>query len=143
MPDGKSQSFARLPLSTVALQLEQDNNTNRAHVIDSVSMGGAKYRNAIAYRRNPGSDECAIFTLHNLSSKYKTMIGYAGRIDGTGMINAVLNIYGDDTLLSTYSLRARDFPIMTSTIIDGVSQLKIEFTTTDSGVSYAFAGYLE
>jgi len=77
----------------------------------------------------------------------RTVTGYVGRVDATGMRNATINFIGDGRLLRTYHLRADDMPTPINVFVEGVRQLRIEVTFVDhSGnvsVQYALSAFLE
>jgi hypothetical protein len=71
------------------------------------------------------------------------LTGSVGRVDGTGMHDATLNIYGDGNLLHTQELRAGDLPAPISVYIEGVRLLRVEFVIALGDTTYALAGVLE
>ena len=113
---------------------------NRSEIRDFVEMGGTRYRNVVRYDFSPVGG----FSLHNLNGQFRSLTGYVGRIDGAGMIDATLDIYGDGTLLATYEISAQDLPIPFSVSVEGIRLLRIEFRAEAQGwTRYALAGYLE
>jgi len=115
----------------------------------TVNMGGREYRNAVTYQisfTNHGRTTATVYTLHNLAGQFGMLTGYVGRIDGWGMNNATLNIFGDGDLLQTHNLDAQGLPISISVLVEGIRLLRIEFTSpwvNSQTVGYAFVGFLE
>jgi hypothetical protein len=103
----------RLPLNTAAPFFDSGGGSSwhtirpsaGASIASSVQLGGETHHNAIIYRDTGGTP---VFTLHNLDGQYRMLTGYVGRVDGTHMRNATLNIFGDGNLLQTVELRAQD-----------------------------------
>ena len=127
----------------------------RIETQNNVAMGGRIYNNAIVYQALYQPDLSTSrhsvglttqFTLHNLDGRYRLLTGYAGRVDGTAMIHATLNIYGDGRLLKTRNLNAPNLPVPISVFVEDVRLLRIEFIHTSAAgadVTYAFAGFVE
>ena len=116
---------------------------------DAVNMGGVRYQNAIVYRSRDQeilSGANTLFTLHNLRGGYQLLTGYIGRIDGSGMLNTTVNIYGDGELIQTHRIIATDMPTPISVPVAGVTQLRVEFSfsrASNPRTEYALIGYLE
>jgi len=99
---------------------------------EPVTMGGRTYEDAITYRSF--ALDTNNFSLHNLGGQYSIFTGYFGRVDGSAIVNATLNIYGDGSLITSYDLMATDLPSRVSISVAGVRQLKIEFVFPNHGV---------
>lgn len=124
---------------------------------DNISMGGTPHNNALYFRPGHyGQEEIKIFSLHNLNGRYTWLNGHIGRVDGTGMIDVTINIYGDDRLLQSYEMSAGNLPIPISVFVEDVRLLKIELIREEginvhrdsarwreSEPSYALVGFLE
>ena len=135
----------REPLRTAGPFFDRNpNHQNNVRWLDSVTMGGNRYSNALSFRGMNGNQRL-YFTLHNLNSEFNVLSGHIGRIDGTGMVDATVRFFGDGALLGTYQLRATDLPIPFSVDVSGVRQLMIEAEVphTWALVEYAIIGYLE
>ena len=153
----------RLPLQNVAPFHERGGNFTMSSNLgiaqawvsthDTITMGGVAYTNGIRYATNfanHGAMSNSVFTLHNLGRQYRFLTGYVGRVDGSVMADATINIFGDGELLFTQNLRAGDLPVPISVFVEDVSLLRIEFVHTIATrpfwtalVSYGFVGFLE
>jgi hypothetical protein len=114
----------------------------------SVQLGGSTFQNVITYTSNTFGASATRFTYHNLNGQFRMLTGHVGRVDGSVMINATLNIYGDGQLLATHSLNANDLPVPISVFVEGVRLLRVEVVMPGSGVGgasgvYALQGFLE
>ena len=125
-------------------------NNPAVWVIDSVSMSGVSFNNALAFRRFGGANNVGRgtnFSLHNLNRQYRILSGYIGRVDGSGMIDVTVRFFGDGTLLQSYNLRATNMPIPFSIFVEDVAQLRIEVEFPLFGSNalpiYAIVAYLE
>jgi len=118
---------------------------------DSIQMGGADFYNAIVYRSSQQAPagsrvENGVFTLHNLNRQYSVFSGYMGRVDGSSMYDATIEIRGDGRLIETFHLRATDMPIPFSVSVRDISQLRIDVVfprQISPRVTYALVAYLE
>jgi hypothetical protein len=128
---------------------------------DGIFMGGMLYDNVLYFR--PGYNRtyaASLFTHHNLGGRYTWLTGYAGRVDGTALLDITMDIYGDGELLKSYTYIAGELPFPVSVFIEGVRLLRIEVSrgeivgSTGSGwsydarehlraVSFGFTGFLE
>lgn len=130
-----------LSQSLVAEVPPYDVSNNDYVKLESVTMGGTTYKDAVYYRLSNYSSTYTRYSLHNLSGQYKTLKGTIGRVDGTSKYDATFNFYGDGKLLETYELKSDDFPKQISVSVWGVTQLKIEVVLNNVGdTTYAFAG---
>lgn len=113
--------------------------------VDSVSMGGITFSNASIY--SGGRIAWAsgtIYSLHNLNGQYRQLTGYVGRVDGSAMQNATMNIIGDGRVLATHHLTAQDLPTAVSVFVEGIRQLRIEFIFPSADrIEYSFSGFVE
>ena len=149
---GNRFAGVRTPLNVAAPHFDTGGTgSSSVAKLDSVSMGGATYNNALRFRRGRewASNENR-FTLHNLGGQFRTLTGYIGRVDGSLMRNATISFYGDGQLLQSYELRATDMPIPISVFVEGIVQLRIEvfFPQVSGGgnvaiTDYALIAYLE
>ena len=98
----------------------------------SVTMGGTQYNSALTFDANNN------YSLHNLDGKYKRIVGYIGRIDGTNMNSGTFSFYGDGKLIASYEMKPDDLPKQISIDVIGVTQLKIEYKCS-LWTTYAFA----
>jgi hypothetical protein len=128
---------------------------------DGTSMGGILYDNVLYFRLGYDRTYAAsLFTHHNLGGRYTWLTGYAGRVDGTALLDITMDIYGDGELLKSYTHTAGDLPFPVSVLIEGVRLLRIKVSrgeivgSTGSGwgydarehlraVSFGFTGFLE
>jgi len=123
----------------------------------SVTMGGMNYNNAVLFNAYylatiatvPSNEQTVQFSLHNLNNQYRTLTGYVGRVDGSLMVDATFNIFGDGQLLQTRRLSAQELPTTISIDVTDIRQLRIEFVhgfpvgQPRGDVSYAFVGLVE
>ena len=102
----------------------------------SVQMGGRAFSDAFIYRFGP---HC--FSRHNLRGAFQVLTGYVGRVDGSGNVNAILNIIGDGRILDTFDLRATQGPVNITVNVAGVHELEIRFLRNQASgtVEYAHA----
>ena len=119
---------------------------------ESIQIGGTPHYNTIVYRssrrraRNSTIYDNGVFTLHNLNGQYNRFSGYIGRVDGSSMYDATVEIRGDGRLLQTLYLNAADMPIPFSLSVEGVTQLRVDVIFTrliDHRTEYALVGFLE
>ena len=79
--------------------------------------------------------------------QYRMLTRYVGRVDGSTMRNAVVNIYDDERLLFTQNLNAQDLPIPISIFVEGVRLLRVEIvhapTSAHDVMSYAIVAFVE
>ena len=119
-----------------------------------VQMGGVTYYNAIIYRSSRSRHtpnwlalvDNGVFTLHNLNGQYRIFSGSIGRLDGSSMHNATVEIRGDGRLLETLHLNAADMPRQFSLSVEGVAQLRVDVIfprRIDHRTQYALVGYLQ
>ena len=115
--------------------------------VDSVTMSGATYNDALKFSSTTNLAANTRFTLHNLGGQFRILSGYAGRVDGSQMIGATINFIGDGRLLQSYTLQATDMPTPISVFVEGVNQLRIEVTFGETRniatVNYALVAFLE
>ena len=112
-----------------------------AIMVDSVKMNGCIYNNAIRYfvlyKNN--------VSIHKLNGQYTKVFGYFGHEDGSTEYNANVFIYGDDKLLSSYTLSYDEAPTYIVIDVTGINTLRIvakyvgnSYYTTDNP-TYCFA----
>jgi len=122
-------------------------------------MGGTAYQNVLWFSSTASSIRglhiytrpSSRFTVHNLNGDFRMLTGYVGRMDGTLMGDATLNIIGDGAVLATYELRGQDLPIPVSVFVEGIRQLRIEvqfsgvnsISRLNEPVTYGFQAFLE
>ena len=86
-------------------------------------------------------------SFHILGGKYKILNGHVGRVDGSAVIDAILNVYGDETLLHTLHLTAADLHVPISISVEGVMVLRLELVhvreSDFDNIQYAFKGSAE
>ena len=146
---GNRHAGVRTPLNVAAPHFDDGGSVwASVAMIDSVSMGGATYQNALRFSVDIGTTFDVSenrFTLHNLNSQYRMLTGFVGRIDGAGMRNATLTFVGDGQVLQSYNLQATEMPIPISVFVEGVTQLRIEmyFPSGRARTGYALIAYLE
>ena len=131
------------------------NMTLREHRVghSDARMGGQLFSDAVVYYMRfwqvvggPASGyETTQFSLHNLNADFSTLTGHFGRVDGTMMLNARLNIIGDGNVLLSQQINAQDLPVPINISVHGVRQLRIEILVNgrQGSISYAFHGFLE
>ncbi len=123
-PFNKSSSFKEFPT-----------NGN-----DSLSMGGKTYKNAfmLDFYANNGSAS------YNIDGKYKTLTGIAG-VPKNYSVGTTVNIYGDNTLLTTMDISPDQLPQKFSVNVSGISNLKFEVIETSENINgfYTYIGFAE
>ena len=145
---GNRHAGARTPLNTAAPFFDSGGPWGTSvERLDSVSMGGVTYQNALRFR-NTSLDGGTRFSLHNLNGQFRMLTGYIGRVDGSAMQDVTINFIGDGQLLHSYELRATDMPTSVSVFVESVTQLRIEVTyprrrTSTAAVDYAVVAFLE
>jgi hypothetical protein len=152
---GNRHAGQRRPLNEVAPFFDSGGGTHaRVQAEGTVTMGGMDYQNALTYWRSGRNisprGTVTPFSLHNRNGQFRMLTGYVGRVDGTNMRSATMTIFGDDRVLATYEIQARDLPIPISVFVEGVQNLRIEFALDlnpgNFGVEemmYALVAFLE
>ena len=117
-------------------------------IAEFVMMGGVEYLDAIVFSRQHhlSGFRHNSFTLHNLNGQFTTLSGYFGRVDGSGSVDVILNIFGDGRLLQELSVRAGDLPIPISVSVEGVRLLRIEVVyphAPNPSTQYGLVGFLQ
>lgn len=146
----------RRPLTQAAPSFDNGGPTGNVNgtafaTVDSVSMGGVTYQNALRFSCVMmtlfAASERYRFSLHNLNGQFRVLTGYVGRVDGSSMGDATIRFIGDGHLLEEHSLRAADMPIPISIFVEGITQLRIEVIfppiNASIGTRYAVVGFLE
>jgi len=156
---GDRHASHRTPLRHAASYFDKNpnadwNSWNGIWFYDTVTMSGVTYNNPLNFRRT-GGGAATQFTLHNLNGQYRTFSGQMGRVDGSIMHNATVNIIGDGRNLQSFHLNATEMPTSFSVFVEGVQQLRIEVefpadwsgsrrgNRVESAARYAIVGYLE
>ena len=134
----------------------QDGNVGSSSVAaqNAVMMGNASHDNAIVFnsglRNIVATRPGGTFTLHNLDGQFRMLTGQVGRVDGTGMLDATLEITGDGTVLRTIELSATGMPTSFEVFVEGVRQLRIDVRYPDAATSgiggraaYAVVAFVE
>lgn len=88
----------------------------------SFKMAGNQYYNGVTAHYS------GAHALYNLDSKYEQLSGVYGPIDGTTGKSCEINFYGDGKLLKCLESQYGDMPKDFSVNLQGVMQLKIEFS---------------
>lgn len=136
----------KVPPYDVSHQSKTDSSaSNDVRVRDSVIMAGITNEDVITYRVGSGANTGTMHSLHNLGGQYTSILGFIGRVDGTGEQKGTFNFYGDGKLIKTYKLSATDLPTTVELDVADVRQLKIEFIAEKfvPSTTYAFVGKIQ
>lgn len=96
-------------------------NSNTVNINEDMWMGSEKYNKGYSmlfhesYRYNI-----------NLNGKYKNISGTLGLDDNESNYNTVIEIYGDDELLGSYTLNVGELPIDIDINVSGVKKLEVK-----------------
>lgn len=99
-------------------------NDESYDVNDDMTMGGNKYTNG--YRFDMYYSERTYS--FNLSSNYKSIIGLIGLDDRNNMDDVTVEIYGDDKLLATYTLKAGSIAQALNLNVAGITKLDFKIS---------------
>lgn len=125
--DGSTNTVYLGKSGTIAYAGQQVKSYQKAGSIyeDTATIGGAKYYNSI-YHNSIFNTKDTIY--YNLNGMYNSMSGVYGILDGHPTEECTINIYGDDKLLKTIECIGGELPKNFAIPLNGVLQLKIEFT---------------
>jgi hypothetical protein len=139
----RTASPVRAPLTVAAPLFDSGGRFNyRVNTVESTTMGGTAYSNAVTYFSG-GQGGVTVFSLHNLNGQYRMLTGNVGRVDGSHISNATMNIIGDGRVLATHELRGQDLPTELTVFVEDVHHLRIEFIFAGYNTTYAIAAFLE
>jgi hypothetical protein len=119
---------------------------------DSVMMGGNSYNDVVIFSGRGGANigwRATRFTqssMLNLNARYQWLNLNFGRVDGSGTVDATVNIYFDDRLIESFEQSAQSLPKELRLFAEGVRGVRIEVITyipNNVTMTYAVAGFAE